>query len=228
MSQKIVLNAEARTDLGKGASRRLRREGKIPAIAYGGKTAPVAVTLEQREVQKEIKKESFYSQILTVVLGGKEQQFILKDLHRHPFKPIIMHMDLERVSADKHMTVHVPVHFVNESSAVGVSKQGGIVSHHLIDIEISCLPADLPEHIEVDLAKLEAEHTIHLSELTLPKGVTIVALAHNDDKAVVSINLPRAGKAEDEDTIVAASNDSAENEKNSDNKAADKSKDKKN
>lgn len=206
MSQKTLINATMRHDMGKAASRRLRRTGMVPAIVYGSKEAPMAITLEQRELQKEMKQESFYSKILTLKIGEQQQQVILKDLHRHPYKPYIMHMDLARVSADKAIHVHVPIHFLNETTAKGV-KTGGIVSHNLVDIEISCLPADLPEYIEVDLADVELDQIVHLSDVKLPKGVTAVALSHKDhvdDKVVAAIHLPKAPSAEDEEVAAAA------------------------
>ena len=205
MSQKTVLTATQRDDHGKAASRRLRRTGMVPAVVYGSKEAPLSITLEQRELQKEMKQESFYSKILTLKIGEKQQQVIIKDLHRHPYKPYIMHMDLARVSADKALHVHVPIHFLNEATAKGV-KAGGIISHNLMDIEVSCLPADLPEFIEVDLAEVELDQILHLSEVKLPKGVTAVALSHKDhvdDKVVAAIHLPKAPSAEDEDVVAA-------------------------
>lgn len=197
MSQQIILNATKRDDLGKGASRRLRRTGYVPAILYGGKREPLSLTLEQREIQKEMKVEGFYSQILTLALDGSKQKFIIKAMQRHPYKPLVLHMDLERVSDDKELTVQIPLHFINEDSAKAVKQNGGVVSHHLLNIEISCLPSDLPEFIKVDLADVELDQTVHLSDLKLPKGVTCVALSHDDNKAVVSIHLPKAVVEED-------------------------------
>lgn len=229
MSEQIVLNATRRDNMGKGASRRLRREGLVPAIVYGGKKEPVSITFEQREVQKALKNEGFYSQIVTVKLENKTQKFILKDIQRHPFKSLITHLDFARVSEDQELIVHVPIHYLNEETSIGVKQKGGIVSHHLIDIEIKCLPANLPEFVEIDLANLDIDQTIHLSDLNLPKGTTSVALSHEDNKAVVSINLPKAAPAEEEETVEAAapeasdqqadvkSDDSSENSENSEN-----------
>ncbi len=199
----IVLHARTRSDLGKGASRRLRREGLVPAIVYGGTKEPVSITLEQRELQKEMKNEAFYSQILTVMLDDKKQQFIIKSLQRHPFKTLVMHLDLERVSSDKELHVQLPIHFINAETSKGVKVKGGVVSHHLIDLEIACLPADLPEYIEIDLANVDLDQTIHLSDLKLPKGVKSVALKHGDDKAVVSIHLPKAAPVEEDELLTA-------------------------
>lgn len=199
----IVLHASARSDLGKGASRRLRREGFVPAIVYGGKKEPLSITLEQRELQKEMKNEAFYSQILTVMLDGKKQEFVIKNLQRHPFKSIVMHLDLERVSGDKELHIQLPIHYLNAEASKGVKIKGGVVSHHLIDLEIACLPADLPECIEIDLTNVDLDQTIHLSDLTLPKGVKSVALSHGDDKAVVSIHLPKAAPVEEDEEVIA-------------------------
>lgn len=199
MTNEILLNATVRNDLGKGASRRLRRAGLVPAIVYGGKKEPLSITFQQNELQREMKNEAFYSQILTAKLDGKTQRFILKSLQRHPFKSVIMHLDLERVSEDKEITVHIPIHYLNADKAPGV-KVGGAVQHHLIDLEITCLPADLPESVEIDLENVELDQTIHLSDLTLPKGVKSVALSHDDNKAVVSISMPKAAPVEEEET----------------------------
>jgi large subunit ribosomal protein L25 len=212
MSNKIMLNATKREDLGKGASRRLRRSGFVPAIAYGGKETPVSITLEQREIQKEMKSESFYSQILTVMLDGKQQQFILKNLQRHPYKPLIMHMDLERVDQGKIITVKLPIHYLNETTAKGVKIGGGVVSHNLVDIEVNCLPANLPEYIEVDLANVELDQTLHLSDIKLPEGVESTALSHDDNKAVVSIHIPKAASAEDDSIDASADSDNKDAE----------------
>jgi large subunit ribosomal protein L25 len=224
MSQKIMLTASTRTETGKSANRRLRRTGMVPAIVYGGKEGPVAITLEHRELSKEMKQESFYSQILNLSIDNKNQQVILKDIHRHPFKPAIMHMDLERVSADKLITVHVPIHYLNEANAKGVKTGGGIISHNLIDIEVSCLPAKLPEYIEIDLLNVDLDETIHLSDIKLPEGVTSVALNHKDDKVVASIHVPKAAPVEEDivaDTTAEDTNatNAADGEANTDAKA---------
>ncbi|MBP9722556.1 MAG: 50S ribosomal protein L25/general stress protein Ctc [Gammaproteobacteria bacterium] len=212
-SAEVVLTASARDDMGKGASRRLRRSGMVPAIVYGGKEAPATITLEQRELQKEMKQESFYSKILTLKIGNNSEKVILKDLHRHPYKPIIMHMDLVRVSADKELTVHVPIHYLNEATAKGV-KAGGVVSHNMIDIEVCCLPANLPEFVEIDLANLDLDEIIHLSQIKLPEGVTSVALNHEDDKVVAAIHLPKVMSAEDEAAPAAEATPTEDNKDN--------------
>ncbi|HFQ13727.1 MAG TPA: 50S ribosomal protein L25/general stress protein Ctc [Gammaproteobacteria bacterium] len=195
MSENFVLEAEPRTDLGKGASRRLRRTGMVPAVIYGAGKDPVSISLKHNTLLHSLENEAFYSHILTVKLGKDEEQAILKDLQRHPSKPVIMHVDLQRVSADEKIRVHVPLHFVNEDSAPGV-KAGGLVSHNLTEIEIACLPKDLPEFIEVDLGALELDATIHLSEISLPAGVEAIELTHGEghDPAIVTIHLPRGAR----------------------------------
>ncbi len=199
MSVNFVLEAEPRTDLGKGASRRLRRTGMVPAVIYGAGKEPVSISLKHNELQHSLENEAFYSHILTVKLGKDEEQAILKDLQRHPSKPVIMHMDLQRVSANEKLRLHAPLHFINEDTAPGV-KAGGLVAHSQTEIEISCLPKDLPEFIEVDLAELELDASIHLSEIKLPAGVEAVELMHGEghDPSIVSIHLARGGKEADE------------------------------
>ena len=199
MSESFVVEAELRTDQGKGASRRLRREGKVPGVIYGAGKEPVSISLEQNVLQHQLENEAFYSHILSVKVGKNEEQAILKDLQRHPSKPIIMHVDLQRVSAKEKIRVHVPLHFLNEDTAPGV-KAGGLVSHHITVVEVSCLPKDLPEFLEVDLAGLDLEGNIHMSEIPLPKGVELVELLHGEghDQSVITIHLPRGAKEEEE------------------------------
>ncbi len=200
MSESFVVEAELRTDQGKGASRRLRREGKVPGVIYGAGKEPVSISVEQHVLQHQLENEAFYSHILSVKVGKNEEQAILKDLQRHPSKPIIMHMDLQRVSAKEKIRVHVPLHFLNEDTAPGV-KAGGLVSHHITEVEVSCLPKDLPEFLEVDLAGLDLEGNVHMSDIPLPKGVELVELLHGEghDQSVVTIHLPRGAKEEVEE-----------------------------
>ena len=194
------LNATVRLDVGKGASRRLRRADGVPAIMYGGDTAPTNLHIMHNDILKLLRHESAYSHILTVTVDGKKQQVLLKALQRHPYKPRIVHIDFLRVSANEKIHVHVPLHFMGEEQAPGVKTEGGVVSHLLIDVEISCFPGDLPEFIEVDIANLALGDSINLSELKLPKGVEIVALAHHGlehDAPVVTISATRATTAAD-------------------------------
>jgi large subunit ribosomal protein L25 len=200
MTTEFVLNAELREGQGKGASRRLRREGKVPGILYGAGKEPVSIALSHNELARQLANEAFYSQVLTVQLGKAKEKAVLRDLHRHPAKPVILHLDLQRVSETEVIRVHVPLHFLNEETSVGV-KAGGLVSHHLVEVEVQCLPKNLPEYIEVDLAGMEIGGIVHLSDLKLPKAVDIVELLHGTehDNAVVSIHKPRGSTAEAEE-----------------------------
>ena len=201
MSIDFVLNAEKRDDQGKGASRRLRRAGRVPGIIYGGGAEPQAISLDHNEMIRSTAHEAFYSHILTVKLGGKSVQALLKDLQRHPAKPRITHVDLLRVQADKPVRVHVPLHFLNEKTSPGVKDQAGVVSHHLIEVELECLPKNLPEYIEVECGTMNVGDALHLTDLKLPEGVKLVALSHGDidehDQPVVSIHHARVTSEED-------------------------------
>ncbi len=204
MTDIFELNAEKRADIGKGASRRLRRlQDKIPGILYGGEKEPIAITLEHKQVLKALENEAFYSHILTIKIDGKAEKAVLKDVQRHAFKPKVTHMDFQRVSAKSKLHMHVPLHFINEDLAPGVKIGGGIVNHLLTDVEVVCLPSDLPEYIEVDLAGLQLNQAIHLSDLKLSKGVELVALSHDHDLSVANIQLPRAAVAEEAATAEA-------------------------
>ncbi|AMO57773.1 50S ribosomal protein L25 [Endozoicomonas montiporae] len=199
MSEAIILSAVARKDVGKGASRRLRHEDKVPAIIYGGEAEPMQVTLQGKAVRKALEAESFYSQIVTLDIEGTDQQVILKDVQRHPAKEYAMHMDFLRVDATHAVTTHVPLHFINEDSCVGV-KAGGAINHARVEVEVKCLPADLPEFIEVDMAAVELGGHVHLSDLTLPEGVQLVALLQGEghDLDVASVQKTRGAAEEDE------------------------------
>jgi large subunit ribosomal protein L25 len=197
MSENFVVDAETRADQGKGASRRLRREGKVPAIVYGGTEPPQTISVSANEMGKRLKVEAFYSHLLKLRIGGSEQQVVLKDLQRHPVTGLAYHVDFQRVQADKLLRMHVPLHFKGETVAPGVKTGGGIVEHHLNQVEVECLPQDLPEFIEVDLSAMQLNESVHLSELKLPEGVTLVELKHDNDQSVVSIHLPRAAVEEE-------------------------------
>jgi large subunit ribosomal protein L25 len=192
MAISFELNAEPRDDTGKGASRRLRHTGKVPAIMYGGGKDPEPLSLSHNEVLRNLEHEAFYSHILTIKSGGAETQAILRDLQRHPSKPVVMHMDLQRISATEKLKTHAPIHFIGEDVAPGV-KEGGLVSHDLTEVSIECLPKDLPEYIEVDVSGLDIGDSIHLSGLNIPEGVTLTDLARGDDhdSSVVSIHVKR-------------------------------------
>ena len=193
MAISFNLSAEVRSDKGKGASRRLRRTGKVPGILYGAGEPPVDLAFNHNEVRNNLAHEAFYSHILKIRVGNDEHQAILKDVQRHPAKPLIMHVDLLRVKDDQDIRVHVPLHFLGEKEAIGVKQQGGVVSRNLIEVEIACLPRYLPEYIDVDVTSLELNHALHLSDLKLPEGVRIVQLAYGEehDLPVVAIHHPR-------------------------------------
>ncbi len=201
MSDAFIVNAELRADQGKGASRRLRRlENKVPAILYGveGKD-PVNLSLKANEIKKSLSNEAFYSHILTVAYDGKEESAILKDLQRHPATGDVTHADFLRVTKNQTIHVNVPLHFINEDTCKGVKTGGGAISHQLVEVEIICLPGDLPEYIEVDMLNVEIDSIVHLTDLVLPKGVTIAALQQGDDHdlPVASVHTPK-GTASDE------------------------------
>ncbi len=194
MKVSFELDAEVRNDLGKGASRRLRRRGKLPAILYGGGEAPLPLQLDHDAVMHKLEHEAFYSHILTVRVDGQEVKAVLKDLQRHPYKPAVLHMDLQRISETEKLRMHVPLHFVGEDVAPGVKQQGGIISRLVTEVEITCLPKHLPEYIEVDVSNLKVNESLHLSDLTVPEGVELVELMQGPehDLPVVSIHLPRS------------------------------------
>jgi len=199
MSESFIIEAEVRTDMGKGASRRLRHSDKVPAVLYGAGKDPVALTVNHNEMMHHLENEAFYSHILTVNVGKDKQKAILKDMQRHPAKPRLMHLDFQRVDMNEKIRVHVPLHFINEEESEGV-KAGGLVNHSATDLHIACLPGNLPEYIEVDISGLELDASLHVSDLTLPEGVEAVDLLHGDDHdhIVAAIHLPRAEKAEEE------------------------------
>ena len=196
MSKQFVIGAESRNDQGKGASRRLRRAGKVPAILYGGKGEPSNITLDQLKLLTVIEDERFYSSIVTLKVDGKDQQAIVKDVQMHPAKNAVMHVDLQRVLADVAIRIHLPIHFLNQATCPGVKTEGGQVSHLKSDIEITCLPKDLPEALVVDMASMHLNDTIFLKDIQVPPGVTIPELATGRDIPVVSIHAPRAEEPE--------------------------------
>ncbi|MGH6960238.1 MAG: 50S ribosomal protein L25/general stress protein Ctc, partial [Dongiaceae bacterium] len=180
-----------RTDQGKGASRHLRRTGKVPAIIYGGKDPAQQLALSHHEMKKHLETEAFYSHILTLKFDGKEQQAVLKDIQRHPAEPILMHFDFQRVFADQAIRMEVPLHFVGGEKCPGVKVDGGLIEHQRVQVEVECLPKDLPEFVEVDLSHMKLNETIHLSHLKLPAGVTLIELRHGNDQTVASVHIPR-------------------------------------
>ena len=197
MSDQFELNAEVRTEVGKGASRRLRRfDDKIPAIIYGGGKDPQTLSLIRKDLEKALENEAFYSHVLTVNIGNQQEKAILKDLQRHPAKNRVTHVDFMRVRDDVALRVHVPIHFLNETTCHGVKMQGGIIQHQATDIEVQCLPKDIPAYIEVDMLDVHTGQIVHLSDVVLPPGVTSVALALGEDHdlAIASVIAPRGGE----------------------------------
>jgi large subunit ribosomal protein L25 len=192
-------DAEIRTTTGKGDARRARRLGKIPAIVYGGGVAaPVKLYLAHHRVAKALQNDAVYSHVLTIRYGGKEEKAILKALERHPSRPIIMHMDFQRINEKEKLYVHIPLRFLNQETSIGV-KKGGVVSHALVEVEVICLPQDLPEFIEVDMAQVDLGQLVHLSDLKVPKGVELVDLTHGamNDRTVASIHTNRPTDTEE-------------------------------
>ena len=200
MSDMFELSAELREDKGKGASRRLRRlADQIPAIIYGGNKDPQPLTMIRKDLEKALENEAFFSHVLTITVGSDTQKAILKDLQRHPAKNRVMHADFLRVDENTAVKVNVPIHFINEEKSHGVKMEGGIVQHQVTDIEVSCLPGDIPEYVEVDMLEVKIGDIVHLSDIALPEGVTSVALALGEDHdlAVASIIAPRGGAEEE-------------------------------
>ena len=196
------LNAELRTDKGKGASRRLRRNADmVPAILYGAGKDPLALTLAHKDIHKACENEAFFSHIITIKTDGERLEAILKDLQRHPAKDRIMHADFLRIQMDQAITVEVPVHFLNEEHCKGVRLSAGNISHNMASIEISCLPGDLPEYLEVDVRDMDIGDAVHMSELQLPQGVSIPSLQQGEDHdhVVVAVHAPRAEVVQDAD-----------------------------
>ena len=192
MKASFELVAELRDGTqGKGASRRLRHAGRVPAILYGGHVEPLCLSFEHEKLQVATQNERFFTTLLTIKMGDKTQPAILKDIQRHPSKPVILHLDLQRIVENEEIRMSIPLHFINANIAPGVKTGGGQVSHLLNEVEVTCLPKDLPEYIEVDMAKMELNQSLHLSDLVLPANVELVLLAHGRDEAVVSVHHAR-------------------------------------
>jgi len=199
MSQDFVIEAFPRDDQGRGASRRLRREErKIPAIIYGGHKEAVPISIWHNELKKALENEAFYSRVLTIELNGKKESVILKDLQRHPYKPLLSHADFQRINKDEEIFVHVPLHLVNEETAPAIKTFGGVAFRLMTQVEVACLPQNLPEFIEIDLFDVEMDGIVHMSDLKLPEGVRIPALQHGaeHDQAIVTINKPKGVKTD--------------------------------
>jgi large subunit ribosomal protein L25 len=185
------LSVEPRAAIGRTGSRRLRKAGKVPAVVYGGGEAPESMVLDHNALNRQMGREAFFTSILTLKIGGKSQQVVVKDVQRHPVKPLIMHLDFQRIREDEEITLSVPIHFLNEANAKGVKEQGGVVDHLLSEVEVECLPRYLPEYLEIDVTALELNQIYHLSDIKLPEGVSLVALKHGHDEPVVAVNPPR-------------------------------------
>ncbi len=204
---KIAIKAETRKGQGTGASRRLRRADKVPGIVYGGGKDAAVIELDHNNLYHKLKLEAFHASILDMELEGKTEPVLLRDVQMHAWKQIVLHVDFQRVAADKKIHMKVPLHFINADIAPGVKISSGIVSHIINELLISCLPKDLPKFIEVDLKDLAAGHSLHLSNLQMPAGVESVALHKGDDQSVATIIIPRAVAAEEDAAAVTAAAD---------------------
>lgn len=218
MNELFELEAQPRELHGTSANRRMRRiEGMIPAVIYGAKKEATSISLSHNFVKRALENEAFFSHILTIDVAGKKEKVVVKDIQRHPYKPVILHMDFLRINAKEKLQMNVPLHFINEDQAPG-AKEGGVITHHLTEVEISCLPSNLPEFIEVDLANLEMGAAIHLTELKLPKGLELIALQAEEvqNHSVVSIHKPKvaAEASADAGEAAADASESAEGEEN--------------
>lgn len=190
MAKEYSLQASARSEQGKGASRRLRRENGVPAVIYGGGGESQAITLKHNELIRNLEEEAFYSQIITVDFGDRKEMAILRDLQRHPARPVVLHADLQRIKDDEVLHMNVPLHFVNEANSAAVKTQGAKIGHVMNDVEVACLPKDIPQYIEVDMIDVEKGQIVHLSDLKLPEGVSLPALAlgADHDQPVASVH----------------------------------------
>jgi large subunit ribosomal protein L25 len=198
MATNFTLSARVRTDAGKGASRRLRRlANELPAIIYGGSEAPQNISQIQKDLAKALEDEAFYSHVINLNVDGAIQPVVLRDLQRHPSKPVLLHADFQRVDASQKITMRIPMHFINQEKCIGVRQEGGIISHSASEIEIRCLPKDLPEYVEVDMTDVHVGTILHLSSVQLPAGVESVELAHGaeHDQAIASVMAPRGSAA---------------------------------
>jgi len=198
----IEFNAKARDEQGTGASRRLRRTGRVPGIVYGGEAKPQQIDLDHNEIFQHLRKEAFYSSVLTMNLDGKKETCLLRDVQRHPYRQLILHVDFQRVDASHKIHQKVPLHFINADIAPGVKLSGGMVQHVMTELDVKCLPKDLPGFIEVDLKDLVGGKSIHVSELKLPAGVEVVL--HKGEDPVVASIVVRGGGAASEEPVVEA------------------------
>jgi large subunit ribosomal protein L25 len=205
MSDQLEIAAIPRDDLGKGASRRLRRRGElIPAIIYGAGKDPQPLSIISKDIEKALETEAFYTQVIAVKIGNETQKAILKDLQRHPAKHRVMHADFLRIDEKVELKVSIPIHFVGEEDCHGVKFEGGIIEHQSTEIEVQCLPGNIPEYIEVDMTAVTLGDTVHLSDVPLPEGVVSVALSYGEDhdEAIASVVAPRSVKEQEADESV--------------------------
>jgi len=214
MSDNIQLNAEPRADSGKGASRRLRRTDRVPAIVYGGDADPQSISLAHNEFSHELENEAIYTQLIDLNIGDHKDEVILRDLQRHPYKSRIMHADFFRIDNKKPIHVVVPIHVLNAEECVGVRQDGGMLTQNTTEIEVICLPKNLPEYLEVDVTELHLGESIHLSELKMPEGVEIVALTYGEahDSGVISVVKTRAEEVIPDEAPEAIDGEEAEGE----------------
>lgn len=219
---KIEINAKERTSKGTGASRRLRHKGTTPGILYGGVKDSISLEIDSKELFMQFRHEAFHASILTLNLEGKKESVILRDFQMHPVRNNIQHIDFQRINENEKISVKVPFHFINEDTAPGVKLEGGLVSHIMTEIDISCLPKDLPQYIEVDLGELAMGESIHLSEVKVPEGVELTSLTDENDPAITSISKPKVvveevvAEASEEGEDVEGDESSDESENDSD------------
>ena len=195
---KIEVTAFSRTQQGTGASRRLRGSGRVPGIIYGANQAAASVELDQNALLRHLKMEAFHASILDMTVEGSKERVLLRDFQMHPWKPIVLHVDFQRIDPKKKIHMRVPLHFTNQDVSEGVKTQGGVVTHAMSEIEIQCLPDQLPEYIEVDLASMKLNDIMHVNDLPLPEGVEPVPKLKSDNPAVVAMHVPRVAAAEEE------------------------------
>ena len=226
---KIEINAVLRDAKGTGASRRLRHEGKVPGVLYGGKGDAKSIELNAKDLYMQFKHEAFHASILTLNIDGKKESVLLRDYQMHPVRNNIQHIDLQRIDENKKLSVKIPFHFLNEDVAPGVKLEGGVVSHIMVDVDISCLPKDLPTYIEVDLVNLSIGDSIHLSEIKAPEGVELTALSEENDPIITSVSKPKvvveetpvAAEGEEGAEAAEAAEEGAEAAEGGDDKAAE-------
>ena len=218
---KIEINAKERKSKGTGASRRLRHEGTTPGILYGGVKDAISLEIDSKELFMQFRHEAFHASILTLNLEGKKESVILRDFQMHPVRNNIQHIDFQRINENEKISVKVPFHFINEETAPGVKIEGGLVSHIMTEIDISCLPKDLPQYIEVDLGELAMGESIHLSEVTVPDGVELTSLTDENDPAITSISKPKV--VIEEEIVTEASEEGEEGEEGEGSESSDDS-----